>query len=367
MSMSGFFVFIGGLLGNDMGLATFATLPNTLFVISTALHVSLSTFIKNKWGKKALLFTTLLYAVLFLSTGILTVILQNKWLLFVAALILGGVTSGGQRIRFLIQEEAINPENKRALLSLLMLMPAFSSPIGTSLAEWGIDKFSMPYLGSFVAMLIVPFLATPLIIFSKNTTSAPLPPQSNTSYQGVLPPRQAIISSSLAYMLMSFLMVATSIKMVRIEDYSLATARSVIMWHLIAMYVPSLLTFYFKKISLITYSRVGFLLMFASGMVAYFAHNSLSYHAALILLGIGWNFLFYAGTSSVAHWEAYHNNTTITKRHDQFVFSFQAMGSALSGIFLYTLGWNALAIMTVSLSLVGLTIICQKTRRQPAA
>ena len=93
-------------------------------------------------------------------------------------------------------------------------------------------------------------------------------------------------------------MTATPISMHIHQHISLSKTGFVIMLHILAMFVPSLITGNLIKkygINNVMYSGVITLLM--SIFFNFIDQNFYNYLIALILLGLGWNFLFISGTA----------------------------------------------------------------------
>ncbi len=387
-TMGGFFVLIGGLVGNQIGMKGMSTLPNTFFILSAVLHVSFYVKVRERYGQKRVLILIFLYSLGFIGAGSLAVLFHNIWLLLLTGVMLGGVNSGTQRIRFIIQEESATAEGKRRLLSLLMFLPIFSSLFGPQIGRLGADLFSIKYLGSFLGMLAIPLLSLPIILLSgfssQNSKAEKKESQEEAEEkiseevnnenseekkihkEGILTPFQAILASGLGFMLMSLMMVPISIQIVQRENYPLEIAQSVIVWHLIAMYSPSALTFLFKKISLITYARLGYLLYLIAGGVAFIADSPLLYHLTLFLVGVAWNFLYFAGTSSVAQISVSRGNQRLPKLHDQVVFILQAIGSGSSGLLLLHFGWKTIAIVATVLAILGSGSLLRSRKLPPS-
>ncbi|MDX1554897.1 MAG: hypothetical protein R3212_02615, partial [Xanthomonadales bacterium] len=68
----------------------------------------------------------------------------------------------------------------------------------------------------------------------------------------------------------------------------------------------------------------------------------LHYWTALMLLGVGWNFLFLTGTNLLALGHRSSERFRVQSFNDFMTFSVQALVSLGSGWFLYLFGWQAL-------------------------
>jgi MFS family permease len=153
----------------------------------------------------------------------------------------------------------------------------------------------------------------------------------------------AICAAALGYGVMSFIMTATPISMHLHAGHSLESTKLVIQSHIAAMYLPSL-------IYASMFSRLGFKGMLWSGVlvfaicivVALINTQFIHYWLALILLGIGWNFLFLSGTNLLPYGYEHRERFRVQSSNDFLVFSIQAIASLSSGWVLYQWGWTGL-------------------------
>ena len=64
------------------------------------------------------------------------------------------------------------------------------------------------------------------------------------------------------------------------------------------------------------------------------------YWVALVLLGVGWNFLFLGGTTLLTKTYTEAERFKVQAFNDFLIFSFQAMAALGSGYLLIQFGWN---------------------------
>ncbi|WP_156495305.1 MFS transporter, partial [Oleiphilus sp. HI0128] len=92
-------------------------------------------------------------------------------------------------------------------------------------------------------------------------------------------------------------------------------------------------------------------------MIALSGQNVMHYWLGLVLLGIGWNFLFVAGTVLLPKVYQPAERYKVQGFNDFFVFVFQAAASISSGVVIYSVGWNSLLIYAIPLILVQMLVI----------
>ena len=64
------------------------------------------------------------------------------------------------------------------------------------------------------------------------------------------------------------------------------------------------------------------------------------YWGSMVLLGIGWNFLFLGGTTLLTQTYRTSERFKVQAINDFLVFGLQAVGSLGAGVLLATMGWN---------------------------
>jgi Na+/melibiose symporter-like transporter len=184
-----------------------------------------------------------------------------------------------------------------------------SAFLGPELATLGKDWLDTAFVGSFLLLSICFIVAFLLLWFYRSDyVSEPEQKQSGRSL-GVIIKQPvfivAVSSAAVGYVIMSYIMTATPISMHVIDGFSLAQTKLVIQSHVIAMFLPSLFTpIVVKLFGLSKMMIIGIILYFACIIIGY-NHSLTNYWAALILLVLGWNFLFIGGTSLLP--KAYHD------------------------------------------------------------
>jgi MFS family permease len=111
------------------------------------------------------------------------------------------------------------------------------------------------------------------------------------------------------------------------------------------------------------FSKIGFRGMLWSGVCVYLvclgiaALNTdfLNYWLALILLGIGWNFLFLSGTNLLPLGYRKEERFRVQSMNDFLVFSIQAIVSLSSGWLLFHWQWRGVLLACIPLVL-GFTV-----------
>jgi len=144
----------------------------------------------------------------------------------------------------------------------------------------------------------------------------------------------------------------------------------VIKWHVVAMFAPGFFTGgLIRRFGMLRIMATGCLLMFGTMTIAHLGVTYWHFWGALVLLGIGWNFLYIGGTTLIT--EAYRPSEKAKAQgaNDLTIFLVMATSSSASGILLNRNGWetlNYLAIPFIAAVAIALLWLMAK-RRVPVA
>ena len=175
----------------------------------------------------------------------------------------------------------------------------------------------------------------------------------------------AVLAGVTAYAVMSFIMSATPISMHVVDGLPVDDTKSVISMHLLGMYLPSLASgWLIRVLGVRPMLLVGLGFMAVCVVISVFVgQHILHYVSALVLPGIGWNFLFVAGTTLLTTSYAPSERYRAQGLNDLVVFGVQALAALAAGPAITRLGWQAvnaaslplLAIMAVAVVRLGMS------------
>jgi MFS family permease len=164
---------------------------------------------------------------------------------------------------------------------------------------------------------------------------------------------------------MSFIMTATPISMHVHDHHSDTDTAWVIQSHLLAMYGPSLFSGrLIARIGVRAGMAAGLALMFACVAIDSAGRDLMHYWWGLVLLGIGWNLLFVAGTSLLTTTYLPAERFRAQAVNEFSVFGTQALASLLAGPAIHALGWRTLNLATlVPLALFAAALVAWPGQR----
>lgn len=351
---------IAALIGADLAPdKSLATLPLALQQLATMLTTLPAAFLLRQWGRKLGFIASALVGLLGASLGVYAMLSQN-FLLLNGATILYGVFNGFVGYyRFAAADVAPEAARSRAI-SFVIAGGIIAALVGSNIATWTKDWLPTTFVGGWVAIALLQLFSLLLLSFIK------LPPISlQQQADGGRKMRAiaqqpsfivAVLGSMIGYGTMVFLMTATPLTMVAM-NHSFPTTSSVIQWHVLGMFTPSLFTGYLiARFGITTMMLLGIGLNYACIAIDLAGTSAAHFYIALALLGIGWNFMFISSTTLLTQTYLPSEQSKTQAIHDFLMLSFVAIATFLSGRLLNLWGWavvNYVALVLVSVALVA--------------
>jgi len=348
-------VFIGGLLSSQIASdPSLATLPITLLILGVAMASVPAALIAKHKGRKFAVYTGFLTMLSAACLAMFGAKYASFELFTFASLLFGMGSAFSQQLRFAAIESTQNKDDIPKTLSILMLSGVFAAFLGPEVAVVAKDWIASPfgYAGSFFLLGLLILLAMVIMLAFKNPVI-----QSTLSEGATRPLKQivkqpifiiSVVVATIGYGLMSFLMTATPLSMHNMQGHSLMDTKWVIQTHIAAMYIPSLFSaFIIQKIGFKGLMFLGTSLYALVALIAFSGQAVMHYWWALMLLGIGWNFLFLTGTSLLP--QSYQNNERhkVQAANDFILFAFQAIASLMAGWLLFKAGWHTVVLSSL--------------------
>jgi MFS family permease len=355
MSASPIIVFIGGILSSKMADdPSLATLPLTLMILGVAAGSIPAAMLAKHKGRKVAVFSGLCCSLIAAFVAVIAAKTTLFSLFCLASFLFGIGGAFTQQLRFAAIESSLHSDDTPKILSILMLSGVFAAFLGPEVAVAGKDWLTslFGYAGSFLLLASLIMVAMMIMMAFKNPTIVNTKLEGETRSLGEIAKQPifmiAILTATIGFALMSYLMTATPISMHHMQGHSLNETKWVIQSHIAAMYLPSLLTpWLVKKLTLKGLMLIGIFIYTVVAFIALSGHEVMHYWWALILLGIGWNFLFLTGTSLLP--QSYKNNERhkVQATNDFILFGFQAVASLLAGWVLFTAGWHWVVVTSM--------------------
>ncbi len=339
-------ISMNGLVGYSLvDTKTLATLGATTYVLGSALATMPMSLWMARVGRRRGFMAGALINVLGCAIAVVALLAGSFALYCAATAIIGIYNAVGLQYRFAATEVASTADKARAI-SLVLAGGIAGGFLGPAITRWGQHMFATPFLGSFAMLAGVAVLALAV----QSQVRVPKPSAEERSGGG-RPLREIIrqpvfivaaLSGGLGYGLMNLLMTATPLAM-NFCSLPYAQAALVIQWHVVGMYAPGFVTgTLIKRTGVLRVIGAGIVLMGAGSLVALNGVTLAHFVLALVLVGIGWNFMYTGGTMLLT--EAYKpaEKARTQGANDFIVFSIMGVSSFSSGALVSAAGWEVM-------------------------
>ncbi|SFV86618.1 putative membrane protein [hydrothermal vent metagenome] len=361
MSFSVFIIFIGGIIGQSLTpIQSLSTLPVAMLVVGTASSIAPVVYIMSKIGRRRTFLSVCIYTIAMIALAITALEIKSFYLFCLATFLFGVTMATMNQFRF-AAIESVGKNLGATATSTVMAGGLASAFLGPELATLGKNWLDTPFVGSFLLISICFVLAFLLLWFYQpNHNSQAKPEQSGRSLRAIIKQPVFIVamsSATVGYVMMSYIMTATPMSMHIIDGFSLEQTKFVIQSHVIAMFLPSLFTPMIVKLFGLSKMMIIGIVLYLVCIVIGYSHALHDYWVALVLLGLGWNFLFIGGTSLLP--QAYDDSERfkVQSINDTLIFATQAIASLSAGWLVFNFGWEVVLLSTVPLLLLQLLIL----------
>jgi cyanate permease len=373
------FVTLGGIIGSTMtDNRALVTLPLSLMIVAGAATTIPATMLMRRIGRRYGFMLASCCAAFGMIVG-LVALRQSSFMLFcLAAMMLGANTAFTLQYRY-AAAESVRPEFVARAVSFVLLGPIGGAILGKEIAVRGQDWIDgTPYAGTMAALAVL-FVVQALLLFVLREPTAHIDqetPQTDRPLGAIV--RQpvflgAVFGGVVAYGVMTLIMTATPLSMHINDGFSIEDTGSVIRAHVLAMYLPSLASgFLIERIGVIRLMIVGAVCIFATSLIGLQGHALMHYWWALVLLGVGWNFLYIGGTTLLTYTYSIAERYRAQAVNEFLVFGMSASSSLLAGTVMFYFGWTTLMVVPIPvlIAIIAALVYIRRdplVRRQPIA
>jgi MFS family permease len=146
---------------------------------------------------------------------------------------------------------------------------------------------------------------------------------------------------------MNLLMTATPLAMNH-RGMAFGDTAIIIQWHIVGMFAPSFFTGnLIYRFGVLKIMFIGALALAGCALIAFNGQLYAHFLIGLVLLGIGWNFLYIGGTTLLTEVYLPAEKSVIQGINEFLVFSATAFTALSSGYLHHTLGWETLNLYTI--------------------
>lgn len=359
------FVTLGPIIGANLtSNQAWSTLPVSLMVVAVAATTVPATMLMRRVGRRYGFVAASASAIVAVATAVWALQLESFAVFLVATLLFGINMAFTQQYRYAAAESVPARYVPRAI-SFVLVGSIGGALVGPELVKQGqLWVTDLPYVGTMLAVACLYGLQVLLFFFLQRTTidDGPHVDKSSRALSDIV--RQpvflvAVLGSTAGYGLMTLVMTATPLSMTVNDGYSIEQTSNVIRAHVLGMYLPSLVSgFLIEKLGVIRMMVVGALALIATSIIGLQGHAFLHYWWALVLLGVGWNFLFVGGTTMLTYTYSVGERFRAQGISEFLVFGTSATASLLAGTVMFYFGWDRLLLIPLPiLALVAAALI----------
>lgn len=327
---------IGGLAGQSLASnACWATLPISMIVLASMLSATPMAALMQRFGRRAGFFVGASGGVIGAVIGAYGLYLANFYVFLLGSFFTGIYMSAHGFYRFAAADTA-SEEFRPKAISYVLAGGLAAAIIGPQLVKVTSQAMVIPFLGTYLAVIAVNLLGMILFLFLDIPTP-PAPsadaPRGRTRMELLRTPRiaVAIICALVSYALMNLVMTSTPLAVVGC-GYDTGNAADVVTAHVLAMYAPSFFTGHLiARFGVERIMGTGLAILAGAGLVGLSGVELEHFFAALVLLGIGWNFGFIGATTMLAGSHSPEERGRIQGLNDLIVFGGVTLASLSSG------------------------------------
>jgi MFS family permease len=367
-------IAINGLAGLALSpYRSLATLPITCWVLGGAMATMPASLHMKRAGRRNGLISGTFWGIVGALICGGAIWLQNFWLLCFGTLVWGVYNAYGQYYRF-AAADASGPDFKATAISLVLAGGLVGGILGPTTSRVTIDLLQPKFMGAYLALIGFALVTMAILSFLR----IPNPPEAERASSGrplaeiAMQPKfiVAVFSGAVGYGVMNFIMTSTPIAM-QACGHPFGDAAFVISSHVIAMFAPSFVTGpLIRRVGVLPVMFVGAALNFAVIGIALAGLTLTHFWVSLVLLGVGWNFLYIGATTLLTETYRPEERAKAQGTNDQAIFIVMAISSLTSGMTVTTGGWervNLFALPLVTLVAIAIGGFALRQRSQHAA
>ncbi len=285
----------------------------------------------------------------------------ESFTILLAGSYLTGIYMSAQGFYRFAATDTASDEFRPKAISYVMAGGLLSAIVGPQLNKLVQDAFVVPFMGTYLAVAALNLVGMLLFLWldlPKGSRSEPKVENAvigRTRGELLRDPRivVSIIVGMVSYALMNLVMTSTPLAVVGC-GFTTNNANDIVSAHVLAMFAPSFFTGHLiARFGVERIMSAGLVFLAAAGIVALSGVELTNFFAALILLGLGWNFGFIGATTMLAGAHRPEERGVVQGMNDMIVFGMVTVASLASGGLMNCSGgsavegWNAVNLAMI--------------------
>lgn len=332
------------LVGAQLSSPDFATVPLAIQYLGTMVMLYPAARLMERFGRRFTFCAGALIGAIGLACAAFGVRTGSFALFATAGFLIGAFGAVGQYYRF-AAVDSVAPARKSLAISWTLTGGLLAAVAGPTLARWTKDALEPAFYASFLSLTGVALLGA---MFAMGLNLPPMVrvenQQARRSWSEIASnPKfvMAVLGGVVGYAVMNLLMVATPLAMM-CSRLGFNQTAEVIKWHVLAMFAPSFFTgALIQRVGILPVMLLGCLLNLGSITVSLTGSELAHFEFALIMLGIGWNFLYVGATALLTESCRKEEAARVQALNDTLVFLGVTTATLFSGTMVNALGWQS--------------------------
>ena len=366
-------IAINGLAGLALAPnASLATLPVTCWVVGGALTTMSASQYMRRVGRRSGLIHGASVGILGAAICATAVWQASFWLLCFGAIIFGTFNAFGQYYRFVAAEVAA-PDFRATAVSLVLAGGLVGGILGPTTSRITVDLIGPKFVGAYLALIV--FVLVTIAMLSRiripDLSAAEQAATGRPFSEIAAQPKYivAVMAGAISYGVMNFLMTSTPIAM-GVCGHPYGDTAFVISSHVVAMFAPSFFTGgLIKRLGAIPVMLAGAALNVVCIGIALSGVTVANFWWSLVLLGVGWNFLYIGATTLLTETYRPEERAKAQGANEFAIFAMMAMSSFASGMIVTSAGWekvNYAATPLIAIVIMALAFLFLKKKDSKA-
>lgn len=349
---------VGLALASNKALSTLPLAFQFLGMMCATFPASL---LMRRIGRRGGFYVGLSFGVIGAATATFGITQSHFWLFTLGLFMIGIFSAFGQYYRFAAADVADASFKARAI-SLVMAGGVLAAFVGPNLARVSKDFLNnIEFAGAYLTVIGIFLISMLVLAFVR----VPRPSVEETTGKGrslreiARQPRfrVAVLGATVGYGAMNVLMTSTPLAMHGF-GHGFSDTAFVIQWHVFGMFAPAFFTgSLIKRFGVLNVMAAGSLLLLLCIAIGLPSESVIGLWASLMILGVGWNFLFVGGTTLLT--ETYEPNEKARTQgfNELIVFGTVSVTALLSGVLYNWVGWTMTNFLVVPFVLAVLVAI----------
>jgi len=346
-------IAINGLAG--LALAPYvglATLPVTCWVLGGAIGTMPASLHMKRVGRQRGLTSGTLWGIVGALLCAAAIWAQSFWMLCFGTLVFGVYNAYGQYYRFAAADVA-SADFRATAISLVLAGGLVGGILGPTSSRWTVQLLTPKFMGAYLVLIGFALATMFLLRFIRIPTPSAAEQSATGRPLGQIAAQPkfivAVAAGAIGYGVMNFLMTSTPIAM-QVCGHPYGDAAFVISSHIIGMFAPSFVTGpLIRRVGVLPVMFAGALLNFAAIGIALSGIAVANFWGSLVILGVGWNFLYLGGTMLLTQTYRPEERAKAQGTNEQAIFIMMAISSLTSGLTVTTAGWERVNLFALPL------------------